>query len=74
MRKYKHKRIDGGWREIHIIEYEKKYGKIPVGYVVHHINGDRTDNSIENLTLMTRSEHSILHCSKQKRNKKGQYV
>jgi hypothetical protein len=29
--------------------------------VVHHINGDRLDNLLENLQLMTRGEHSRLH-------------
>ena len=28
---------------------------------VHHINGDRYDNRIENLELMTAKEHSRLH-------------
>lgn len=29
--------------------------------VVHHINGDKLDNSIENLAVMTREEHSSVH-------------
>jgi hypothetical protein len=34
--------------------------------VVHHINGDRLDNRLENLQLMTRSEHIGLHHRKEK--------
>ena len=31
--------------------------------IVHHINGNHSDNRIENLQVMTQSEHSILHNS-----------
>jgi hypothetical protein len=29
--------------------------------VLHHLNEDKTDNRIENLHLMTKSEHNALH-------------
>jgi len=31
------------------------------GYDIHHINGDKLDDRIENLARMTRSEHRRLH-------------
>jgi len=35
--------------------------KIPVGYVIHHEDFDKLNNAIDNLILMTRSAHTILH-------------
>lgn len=32
---------------------------------VHHINGDKTDNSIENLSVLSTSEHNRLHAIEQ---------
>lgn len=29
--------------------------------IVHHINGDKSDNSIDNLAIMSRSEHMKIH-------------
>ena len=47
--------------------------KLEKNEVVHHINKNKLDNRIENLRLMTRGEHSILHHTGAKYNmrKKG---
>lgn len=45
---------------------------------VHHINGDRSDNRVSNLQVMTKSEHAALHAkeryTKRIRNKYGRFV
>lgn len=57
-------RYEGSYRRIkaHILVWEHFRGPLPAGYVVHHIDGDRLNNDIENLQAMTASEHAILHC------------
>lgn len=42
--------------------------KLDTDEVVHHLNGNHKDNRIENLVVMSRSEHGKLHA------KKAEYV
>lgn len=46
---------------IHRYVWEKEIGKIPKGYEIHHINRNKADNRIENLRLLSCSEHRKLH-------------
>ncbi len=49
---------------LHRLIWESFYGeKIPEGYVIHHKNGDKTDNCILNLQLLRREAHNSLHHS-----------
>lgn len=51
------------WRDRykHRVIWEECNGPIPKGMVVHHIDGDRRNNDISNLKLVTRAEHSHIH-------------
>ena len=47
---------------MHIVIAEQTLGRrLNQDEVVHHINGDKSDNRPENLKVMTRSEHIKLH-------------
>ena len=49
-------------RSVHVVEMEKKIGrKLFANEVVHHIDGNKTNNDLNNLQLMTRSDHARLH-------------
>ncbi len=45
----------------HRLEAVKKFGSIPVGHVVRHINGIKTDNRPNNLIIGTTQENTMDH-------------
>lgn len=46
----------------HILVWEKKTGvNVPRNCVIHHINGNKSDNRIENLCMMDFGAHTVLH-------------
>lgn len=58
-------------KRLHRMVWEFHNGPIPTGYDIHHINGDRADNDIENLRLMKECEHHSMHMSDPERKEKS---
>lgn len=58
-----HKKADSkGYVMEHIYVFEKETGiEIPPNCCIHHLNGNKQDNRIENLCMMTHSAHTSYH-------------
>jgi len=50
-----------GKKLVHRMVWERAHGLIPSGYDIHHRNGVRTDNRLENLELVERRAHRSQH-------------
>lgn len=61
---YTGKRYRGRYAYEHIVEFWKREGRLPKdGYVIHHKNGNKHDNSWGNIEEITPKNHNILHAS-----------
>ena len=57
-----HRADTNGYVMEHIYVWEQKTGlPVPDNCVIHHLNGVKDDNRIENLCMMERGAHTIMH-------------
>lgn len=55
-----------GHKPVHRIIYEEEIGPVPEGHDIHHKDGNRYNNSIENLECLTKSDHMRLHAKERR--------
>lgn len=67
-----HPRADrNGYVMEHIVIWERYSGApVPNNCVIHHLNGIKNDNRIDNLCLMTRGGHSSFHNHQRNKERK----
>lgn len=65
----------GGYVREHILVMEEFIGRyVKEGEIVHHRNSNKVDNRLENLMLISDSEHRKIHAEMRKRNKLGRFT
>jgi hypothetical protein len=57
----------------HVWVWEQAYGPIPDGYQIHHRDGDKRNNDLANLQLVTPTEHKRIHSPHYRRTDAGEW-
>ena len=52
------------WSAVHQAVWRYYFGEIPEGYEIHHRDGDKSNNDIYNLQMLTKAEHRKVHFAK----------
>lgn len=66
---YRKRKIQGVTYSEHKLIWEAANGPVPDGFVVHHRNGNKRDNRLANLELLSHGDHSRHHNEKHPRIK-----
>ena len=52
----------GSRKRLHVAIWEHENGReVPSGYVIHHKDWNKTNNSVDNLICITIREHELIH-------------
>lgn len=55
-------KTDEGWMQLARAVWIIANGPIPPGYEIHHVDKDSTNDSLDNLEVLTHAEHLRRHC------------
>ena len=58
--RYKHIKVDDKIMLEHRYIWEQAYGPLSKGWIIHHINGIKSDNRRDNLIALPRTKHSTI--------------
>jgi hypothetical protein len=61
-------------KRMHVVVWEFYNGKIPNGFHIHHRDGNKSNNEIFNLELISAREHISAHMSKERRDKAREWA
>lgn len=52
----------GGRKRLHVVMWEQAAGReVPPGCVVHHLDWNKRNNTVENLVCVSIEEHNMIH-------------
>lgn len=66
-------RTDGGRTLLHRDMWATANGPVPAGVDVHHIDGNRLHNSLDNFACLPKADHTRLHSHGQNQYTKGRH-
>lgn len=66
------RKINGKRKRLHIYMWEKYNGEVPKGFHIHHKDENKSNNEINNLEMLSASEHEKLHGSAWSEERKEQ--
>jgi hypothetical protein len=57
----------------HVWVWEQANGPVPDGFQLHHRDGDKANNDLANLELVTPTDHKRIHSPHYQRNNAGEW-